>query len=84
MALNENLCDKAFQERTGAAASLFKSECIELGLAWPPQPPWPWGGQLGPQPQAPLEAPGPPSLGQVQLPPGLPAPPQAFPTDTAS
>ena len=53
MALNENLCDEAFQERTGAVASLFKSEFIELGPAWPPLPPWPWGGQMGPRPQAP-------------------------------
>lgn len=53
MALNENLCDKAFQERTGAVVSLFKNECIELGSAWPPLPPWPWGGQLGLRPQAP-------------------------------
>lgn len=31
MALNENLCDKAFQERTGAVMGLFSSELIELG-----------------------------------------------------
>lgn len=86
MALNENLCDEAFQERTGAVASLFKSECIELGPAWPPLLPWLWGGQLGPQPQAP--APWVPSRLRVPRPRGgssfLPAFPQAFPTDTAS
>lgn len=31
VALNENLCDKAFQERTGAVMGLFHSELIELG-----------------------------------------------------
>lgn len=36
VAQNENLCDKAFQERTGAAMGLFSSELMELGSDRPP------------------------------------------------
>lgn len=49
MALNENLWDKAFQERVGAVVSLFKSEFIKLGPDGPPLPPWPWPWGRGPQ-----------------------------------
>ena len=49
MALNENLWDKAFQERVGAVVSLFKSESIELGPDGPPLPPWPWPWGGGPE-----------------------------------
>lgn len=57
-----------------AGVGLATSAALALGRAA-------GAAATGPGSLGTLEAPGPPSPGQVQLPPGFP---QAFPTDTAS